>query len=77
MVGRIAFPQINAQRLQLQTHRGIDLLVTATDSELQFRGQSRQAAHEGAADAQYVDGGRAHELPCATGMPNSQWPTDN
>ena len=47
--------QLNAQSRQLVAHGGINASITASDPVASFPGQCGQAAHEGSADAQYMN----------------------
>jgi hypothetical protein len=62
-----SFYQFNAQRAQLVTHRGVDAGVAAGYAVACFAGQSGEATHEGAADAENVNvhaGILSRQPPC-------------
>src|SRR5690606_36203594 len=55
LAGLVALDQLDAERAQLVAHRGIDIRVAAGDAMPRLPGDRRDAAHEGAADAEDVD----------------------
>jgi hypothetical protein len=55
LAGVEALDQLDAERAQLVAHRRVDAGVAAGHGVAGFTGQGGQAAHEGAANAEYVD----------------------
>ena len=55
LVSPKTFHQVNAQRPELVTHRGVDAGVAAGDGVARFARQCGHATHKSAADAEYVN----------------------
>ncbi len=60
LLGAIAFDELDAERAQLVAHRRVDGGVAACHAVAGFVRQRRQAAHEGAADAQDMNVHASH-----------------
>ena len=61
----VALDELDAELLELRAHRRVDVLIGARDVVPGLLRDGRDAAHEGAADAEDVDAHQVHRLEAA------------